>query len=141
MPDKIISHEKILVEAFEYPSDRSFGVVFSIVFALTSVFFYWNGNNFYQYSIVISVCLILSSFLFPKLLHPLNIVWFYFGKFLNTIMSPLMVGGIFFLFFLPMGILMKIFKKDPLHLNFNSEKSYWILRNEGIDSQSFLNQF
>ena len=59
-------------------------------------------------------------------LTPLNILWFKFGIFLGKVVSPLILGFIFFIVVTPTGILVRFFKKDLLNLKFNSKKSYWI---------------
>ena len=65
-----------------------------------------------------------------KLLTPLNILWFKFGLFLGKIVSPLVMGIIYFFVVTPTGLLMKIFRKDLLNLKYNNKNSYWIEKNE-----------
>ena len=61
-----------------------------------------------------------------KILYPLNKLWFKFGIFLGKIVSPLIMGIIFFLVVTPIGLLMRLLGKDLLNLKFNNNKSYWI---------------
>ena len=74
-----------------------------------------------------------------KILSPLNKLWFKFGILLGKIISPLVMGIIFFLVVTPIGILMKILKKDLLNLNYNNNKTYWIEKNE--PKSKMKNQF
>ena len=61
-----------------------------------------------------------------KLLTPLNKLWFKFGLFLGKIISPLIMGFIFFVVVTPIGIIMRLLRKDLLNLKYNKKKSYWI---------------
>ena len=74
-----------------------------------------------------------------KILNPLNKLWFKFGILLGKIVSPLVMGIIFFLVVTPIGILMKILKKDLLNLKFNNKETYWIEKNE--PKSKMKNQF
>ena len=74
-----------------------------------------------------------------KILQPLNILWFKFGIFLGKIISPIVMGLIFFLVVTPIGILMRILKKDLLNLKMNNNKSYWIEKSE--PKSKMKNQF
>jgi large-conductance mechanosensitive channel len=74
-----------------------------------------------------------------KFLTPLNKVWFKFGIFLGKLISPVVMGIIFFLVVTPIAFLMRILKKDLLNLKFNKNSSYWI---EKTDPKSTMkNQF
>ena len=79
------------------------------------------------------------GFLNSKLLTPLNKIWFKFGVFLGEKLSPIIIGIIFFTVVTPTGLLMKIFKKDPLRLKKTKDKTYWIEK-EDVKS-SMKNQF
>ena len=61
-----------------------------------------------------------------KILNPFNELWFKIGIFIGKIVSPLIMGIIFFLVVTPIGLLMRLFGKDLLNLKFNNNKSYWI---------------
>ena len=60
-----------------------------------------------------------------RLLTPLNILWFKFGIFLGKIVSPIVMGVIFFFVVTPIAILMRISKKDLLNLKFTNKSTYW----------------
>jgi len=111
-------------------SNRSFGIVFSIVFLLISIYPFIYGENIRYWSLIISLIFFILGFLNSRLLTPLNKIWFKIGIFLGRIISPIIMGIIFFFVVTPIGLLMRIFKKDLLNLKFNSDKSYWIEKTE-----------
>ena len=120
-------------------SNRSFGVVFFVLFLLISLYPLINQENIRIWSLFISFIFLILGILNSKLLTPLNKLWFNFGILIGKIVSPLVMVTIFFLVVTPIGLLMKIFKKDVLNLKFYDKKSYWI---EKTDSKSKMkNQF
>mgnify|MGYP001187386857 FL=1 len=120
-------------------SNRSFGIVFCIVFLLVSIYPLINGENIRYWSLIISLIFLILGFLNSKALTPLNKIWFKFGIFLGRIISPFIMGIIFFFVVTPTGLLMRIFKKDLLNLKFNNDKSYWIKKTE--PKSKMKNQF
>ena len=120
-------------------SNRSFGIVFCIVFLIIAFYPIINGETARIWSIIVSLIFLLLGLINSKLLTPLNRVWFKFGLFIGKIISPLIMGIIFFLVVTPIGILMRILNKDLINLKFNNNKSYWI---EKTDPKSKMkNQF
>ena len=111
-------------------SNRSFGIVFSILFFLISLYPLINSENIRLWALLISFVFLILGILNSKLLSPLNKIWFNFGLFLGKIISPLIMGLIFFLVVTPIGLLMRLFNKDILSLKYNKNKSYWIEKNE-----------
>ena len=107
-------------------SNRSFGIVFSVVFLLISIYPLINDENIRYWSLLISLIFLILGILNSRILTSLNIIWFKFGLFLGKIFAPLIIGIIFFLIVTPIGLIMKFFKKDLLNLKFNKDKSYWI---------------
>ena len=120
-------------------SNKSFGIVFFIVFLILAIYPLKNNGNIIIYLLIISFVFLALGLTNSQLLTPLNKIWFKFGIFLGKIVSPLVMGIIFFLLVTPIGILMRLFKKDLLNLKYNSKKSYWIKKKE-IKSK-FKNQF
>ena len=110
-------------------SNRSFGIVFFIVFLLIALYPLINGENIRIWSAVISLIFLVLGLLNSKILAPLNKLWFKFGIFLGKIISPIILGIIFFLVVTPIGLLMRLFGKDVLNLKYNKNKSYWIEKN------------
>mgnify|MGYP001389127670 FL=1 len=107
-------------------SNRSFGVVFFVVFLLIAFYPLLNNNEIRLWSLIVSVLFLILGILNSKILSPLNKIWFKFGLLLGKIISPIIMGVIFFLVVTPIGFIMKLLGKDLINLKFNNEKSYWI---------------
>ena len=107
-------------------SNRSFGIVFFMVFLLLAFYpLTYNGET-RVWSLIISLIFLILGLLNSKILAPLNKLWFKFGIFLGKIISPLIMGIIFFLVVTPIGLIMRILGKDVLNLKYNKNQSYWI---------------
>jgi hypothetical protein len=111
-------------------SNRSFGVVFSIFFLLIAFWPLLNEGQIRIWSMVLSIIFIILGLINSKLLTPLNILWFKFGIFLGKIISPLVMGIIFFFVVTPIAILMRLLQKDLLNLKYNDSSSYWVKKDE-----------
>ena len=111
-------------------SNKSFGVVFFIVFLIIGIYPLLSQNEVRLWSLIISIIFLILGLLNSKLLTPLNKIWFKFGILLGKIVSPLVMGLIFFFVVTPIGILMRILKKDLLNLKFNKKTTYWIKKND-----------
>ena len=110
-------------------SNRNFGLVFFFVFLIVSLWPLINEGSPRYWSIVIAVIFLILGLLNSKLLTPLNMLWFKFGLFLGSIISPIVMGIIFFLVIAPTGLVMKLMGKDLLDKKYdNKKKSYWINR-------------
>ena len=110
-------------------SNKSFGIVFSIFFLFISIYLFLNEYPTYYWSIFVSIIFLLLGLMNSKILSPLNLLWFKFGLLLGKIVSPFVMGIIFFVVVTPISILLKIFGKDVLNLKFNNNKTYWIDKN------------
>ena len=120
-------------------SNRSFGIVFFVVFVLIAFYPLINQEDIRIWSLIVSLIFLVLGLLNSKILNPLNKVWFKFGIFLGKIVSPLVMGIIFFFVVTPIGFLMRLLKKDLLNLKFKDNKSYWIEKNE--PKSKMKNQF
>ena len=120
-------------------TNRSFGIVFFIVFLIVSLWPLLNNDQIRYWALFVSILFLFLGIINSKLLTPLNQTWFKFGLFLGKIISPFVMGIIFFLVVTPIGLLMRIIKKDLLNLRFNKNKSYWIEKNE--PKSKMKNQF
>ena len=107
-------------------SNRSFGIVFSIVFFLIASYPLTQGGELRIWSLIICLIFLILGLINSKILTPLNKLWFKFGIFLGKIVSPIIMGIIFFLVVTPIGLIMRVFGKDVLNLKFDKAKSYWI---------------
>ena len=113
-------------------SEKSFGIVFSVVFLIISLWPFLDGNQIRLPWLIVSAILILLSFLKPILLKPFNLLWMKLGALLGKVVAPIVMLVIFFVVVTPIGIVLKIFKKDLLGLNFSDHKSYWLKRKTNI---------
>ena len=111
-------------------SNRSFGIVFFVVFLIIATYPLINGDELKLWSLIISIVFLFLGLINSKILNPLNKLWFKFGIFLGKIISPFVMGIIFFLVVTPIGLLMRLLNKDLLNLKFNNSHSYWIEKTE-----------
>ena len=120
-------------------SNRSFGIVFFIVFLLIAFYPLINQGEIRIWSVLISLLFLILGIINSKILTPFNKVWFKFGIFLGKIISPVIMGIIFFLVVTPIAFLMRMLKKDLLNLKFNKNNSYWIKKTD--PKSTMKNQF
>ena len=111
------------------PSNRNFGIVFFVVFFVISLYPLTYNGDITRWSLVISIIFLILGLINSKILSPLNKIWFKFGLFLGRIISPLIMGMIFFFVVTPIGYLMRLIGKDLLNLKYNDNKTYWIEKN------------
>ena len=120
-------------------SNRSFGIVFFIVFLIVAIYPIFKSEDVRLWSLIISLFFLILGLINSNILAPLNKLWFKFGIFLGKIISPIIMGMIFFLVVTPIGLIMRLLGKDVLNLKYNNNKSYWI---EKIGPKSKMkNQF
>ena len=120
-------------------SNRGFGIVFFVVFFLIGLYPLTYSGEIRIWAIIISLIFIVLGFFNSKILTPLNKIWFKFGIFLGKIISPVIMGIIFFLVVTPTGLIMRLLGKDVLNLKYNKSKSYWIEKNS--TKSKMRNQF
>ena len=120
-------------------SNRSFGIVFFVVFLIIATYPLINGDELRLWSLIISIVFLFLGLVNSKILNPLNKLWFKFGIFLGKIISPLVMGIIFFLVVTPIGLIMRLLNKDLLNLKFNNNNTYWIEKTE--PKSKMKNQF
>ena len=107
-------------------SNRNFGIVFFVVFLLIALYPLINSGEIRIWSVVIALIFLVLGILNSNILLPLNKLWFKIGIFLGKIISPIIMGIIFFLVVTPIGLIMRFLGKDVLNLKYNDYKSYWI---------------
>ena len=107
-------------------SNKSFGIVFFIVFLLIAIYPLIDNGELRIWSLIIAIIFFILGLINSNVLTPLNKLWFKFGLLLGKIVSPLIMGIIFFLVVTPTALIMRIIGKDLLNLKFNNKKSYWI---------------
>ena len=107
-------------------SNKSFGIVFFIVFIIISLYPLVNQEDIRIWSLVIAFIFFILALLNSNILTPMNIIWTKFGLFLGNFISPIIMGIIFFFVVTPIGLLMRLFGKDILNLKKNKFSTYWI---------------
>jgi hypothetical protein len=124
-------------------SNRNFGIVFAAVFAIIGLLPMIHGGGLRLWSLMIATAFAIAAFAFPGVLAPLNRLWMKFGLLLHKIVSPIVLGVLFFVVITPMGVVMRLFGKDALRLRRAPQAtSYWIDRDPpGPRPESFVDQF
>ena len=112
-------------------SNKSFGFVFFVIFIVIALWPLLNEGNIRIWSLILSLVFLILGFLNSKILTPLNKLWIRFGILLGTIVSPVVMGIIYFGVVTPIGIIMRLFRKDILNLKIDRNKNtYWILKDK-----------
>jgi hypothetical protein len=145
MRDKYFgSHENLRRDAVaKTASNRNFGLVFAGFFAVVGTLGLWQHSGRWPIWLGLAVVMLGLAMAAPKVLAPLNWAWTRFGLLLHAIVSPVVLGIIFYLCIAPIGLLMRLSGKDPLRRRYEpAADSYWIKRvPPGPEPQSFKNQF
>ncbi len=124
-------------------SEKSFGDVFSIVFLIIGLFPLWYGNPVRSWSVGVALAFLITAFVAPRTLRPLNLLWHKFGMLLHHIVTPLVMGILFFGVVTPFGLLMRAAGNDPMRVKKQPDaKTYWIERAPpGPEPSTMKNQF
>ena len=120
-------------------SNKSFGLVFFIFFLIIAIYPLINSESIRLWALILSLIFLILGLFNSPILSPLNLIWFKFGIFLGKIVSPFIMGIIFFLVVTPTGLIMRLLGKDLLNLKFNDNKSYWIKKKD--PKSKMKNQF
>lgn len=113
-------------------SNRSFGLLFFIVFFIIGLWPLKNDLELNYIFIGISIIFLILGLMNSKILTPLNKIWVKFGEFLGRIIAPIVMAIIYFFILTPISLILRIFGKDLLNLKFSKEKSYWTKREKNI---------
>ncbi len=125
--------------SIKLPSNRSFGILFFVVFFVIGIWPIINDGEYRIWSIFISSVFLFLGIINSNFLTPLNKLWMKFGLLLGMIVTPIVMGIIFFLVVTPTGILLRLFRKDILKLKKNKSNTYWTLKDN--DNNDMRNQF
>ena len=121
-------------------TEKSFGVVFSIVFLLVALYPLFYSKEIHIWAIIVSAIFLFLAYVIPNILRIPNILWFKFGMLLSYIISPIIMALVYVTTVLPTGLIMRLLGKDLLRQKLdNNAQTYWITRNEPIGSMK--NQF
>ena len=116
-------------------SNRSFGILFFIVFLILSLWPLKNGNNLNLYFLITSGIFLILGAINSKLLTPLNKTWIKFGEILGLIIAPIVMSLVYFVILTPVSLIVRLFGKDLLGLKFIKEnETYWIKRKKNLTS-------
>ena len=127
-------------------SERGFAIVFAVVFLIIAAVKGLVADSapvWVGLWVVLAALMLFLGFVFPRALRPLNVAWFRFGLLLHKVVSPLVMGLVFYVTVTPIGLIMRLLGKRPLRLRFDpAAESYWIERRPpGPAPGSFSNQF
>ena len=126
----------------ELPSNRKFGLFFTFVFLVAAAYFYYSDNVTWAYSFIVGALLfLLVTLIKSDALLPLNKLWMRFGLLLSMIVSPIVLGVIFFGLFTPYALIIKIFGRDELRLKIKKVKTHWKSRSRTMPQTDFTQQF
>jgi len=121
-------------------SNKSFGLLFFVVFLIIGLWPLKNGDNLNVYFIAISGIFLILGLINSKLLSPLNKIWIKLGEVLGIIIAPIVMFLVYFIVLTPVSLIVRLFGKDLLGLMFLKKKdSYWIKRKKNLGSMN--NQF
>lgn len=118
------SHRKVTIG-----TERNFGIVFAVVFSIIALLPLWHGGSAHWWAVALSAAFLICAFFAPRLLRPLNILWFKFGLLLHHVVNPIIMGALYYAGVVPMGLFVRLRGKDLLRLKFDkTATSYWIPR-------------
>ena len=125
------------------PSNKKFGLFFSAIFVLIAAYAHFKFRiEFAVFALMTSALFAIAVFLTPEILTPLNRLWFSIGLLLGKIVSPIVLGLIFFVLITPVAFVTRLFGRDELKIKKRTVESYWVDRSPpGPTSESFKNQY
>jgi hypothetical protein len=134
-----MSNEK----ALQLPSNQKFGWFFAAIFATGGAYAIWQSSVLWASGLfIVSIIFTVVVVAIPDQLAPLNKFWYQFGMLLGRIVSPVVLGILFFLLITPVGVFTRFIGRDALHMKKRVVPSYWVERNPvGPQPDSFKNQF
>ena len=112
-----------MTTAMQLPTDQKFGGFVAGIFGLLAAYGFWAGESFLGFSAGLLASLFIAiSIAAPRTLRPLNRLWMQFGQLLGRLISPIVLGAIFFLIFTPVGLIMRLVGRDELKLKRRATK-------------------
>ena len=114
--------------------NKSFGILFFIVFALFSIWPTFNSGEIRTWSLLIGILFLILGLMNSRFLNPLNFAWVKFGEILGKIIAPIVMAFIYFFVITPIGLFMRLIGKDLLSIKFLKKNSYWIKREKDVGS-------
>ena len=111
-------------------SNRSFGILFGIIFAVIAFWPLKSVGEIRVWSLAVASIFLLLGLINSKLLYPLNFVWVKFGELIGKVVAPIVMALIFFIILTPIGLFLRLIGKDLLNIKLNQNKTYWIKRDK-----------
>ena len=118
----------------EISSNKSFGIVFAVVFFLIALWPIINSNDIRIWSLIVSIIFLILGLMNSSILTPINKIWFRLGILLGNFIAPIVMGIIFFFVVTPIGLIMRLLGRDLIKLKKNNENSYWIEKKDAESS-------
>ena len=115
-------------------SNKSFGILFFVVFFLYGIWPIVRSNEIRFWSILLGIIFLALGLLNSNILSPLNRYWVKFGELLGKIISPVVMAFVYFIIITPLAIIVRLLGKDLLKTKFNKSSSYWMKRLKNIGS-------
>ena len=113
-------------------SNKSFGILFFVVFFLYGIWPILSSNEIRIWSLSMGIIFLILGLLNSKLLTPFHNLWLKLGTLLGRIVSPIVMFLVYFVFITPLAVIIRLFGKDLLRKRFNKSPSYWIKREKNI---------
>jgi Saxitoxin biosynthesis operon protein SxtJ len=136
------SHENLSRRSVEIGSNRSFGVVMGVACLVLSWLWFWAGSAYWPIWAGAAAVFGSLALLWPRLLSPLNRVWFWFGLALHKVVNPVVMGVLFFGVIMPVGVLMRLTGKRLIEFEFEPDSSsYWMRRGSALQPGSMTKQY
>ena len=134
---------KLSLTEVKLPSNKTFGFFFSLIFSCFSAYMFFKDRvDYVLLFLVLSLLFFVISLLKADVLLPLNRLWMQFGLLLGMVISPFVLGLLFFGLFTPISFFLRLFKRDELRLRTGDKKSYWVqLKAKNYESDAFKYQF
>jgi hypothetical protein len=135
-------HENVSRRSVEIGSNRSFGVVMGVACLVFAGVGFWVGSAYWLIWACAAAVFGSLALLWPRLLAPLNRMWFWFGLALHKVVNPVVMGVLFFGVIMPVGVLMRLIGKRPIGLEFEpGRSSYWTRRGSELQPGSMTKQY
>ena len=115
-------------------SNRTFGILFFLVFLVIGIWPILNNEGLRWWSIIISLIFLFLGIINSKILTPFNKIWIKIGELLGRVVAPIVMAIIYFFIITPMSILLKLLRKDLLKIKFSPVTTYWIKRDKKFGS-------
>ncbi len=121
---------------------KNFGLIWATIFLVIGLSPLLKGNDPKNWALIVALVFVLISLFYPSLYQQSRFypLWIKFGNYIGAINSKIIIFILFYLVFLPIGIILKLFRKDLLRKKLDkSLNSYFIDRK--IQPNNMKNQF